>query len=101
MRWKCLSCGRSLSFYLSIRRAIKEIVVILGAFTLPTTYEILSNILLSRLTTYAEEIIGNHQCDFNATGQLLIIYCAFVKYLRKMGIQRSSESAVYRLQESL
>ena len=26
------------------------------------TYTILSNILLSRLTVYAEEIIGDHQC---------------------------------------
>ena len=31
---------------------------------LPTTYKILSHILLSRLTTYAEEIIGDHQCGF-------------------------------------
>ena len=33
---------------------------------MPTTYKILSNILLSRLTTYmyAEEIIGDHQCGF-------------------------------------
>ena len=30
--------------------------------------------------------------DFDATDQLLIIYSAFVKYLRKMGIQRSSAS---------
>jgi len=29
---------------------------------LPTTYKILSNILLSRLITYAEEFIGDHQC---------------------------------------
>jgi hypothetical protein len=28
------------------------------------TYKILSNILLSRLTPYAEEIIGDHQCGF-------------------------------------
>jgi len=27
-------------------------------------YKILSNILLSRLTSYAEEIIGDHQCRF-------------------------------------
>jgi len=27
---------------------------------LPTRYKILSNILLSRLTSYAEEIIGDH-----------------------------------------
>jgi hypothetical protein len=31
---------------------------------LATTYKILSNILLSRLTSYAEEIIGEHQCGF-------------------------------------
>ena len=30
----------------------------------PTTYKILSNILLSRLTPYAEEINGDHQCGF-------------------------------------
>ena len=31
---------------------------------LPTTYKILSNILLSRLVPYAKEIIGDHQCGF-------------------------------------
>ena len=31
---------------------------------LPTTYKILSNILLSRLRPYTEEIIGDHQCGF-------------------------------------
>jgi hypothetical protein len=31
---------------------------------LPTTYKTLSNILLSRLIPYAEEIIGDHQCGF-------------------------------------
>jgi len=31
---------------------------------LPTTYKILSNILLSSLIPYAKEIIGDHQCDF-------------------------------------
>jgi len=30
----------------------------------PTTYKILSNILLSRLIPYAKEIIGDHQCGF-------------------------------------
>ena len=30
----------------------------------PTTHNILSNILLSRLTPYAEEIIGDHQVGF-------------------------------------
>ena len=31
---------------------------------LPTIYKILANILLSRLTPYTEEIIGDHQCGF-------------------------------------
>ena len=53
--------------YLSIRREIKQTVVIIGAYHLSlllTTYKILSNILLSRLTPYAGEIIGDHQCGF-------------------------------------
>ena len=33
-----------------------------GISLLPTTYKILSNILLSKLSPYAEEIIGDHQC---------------------------------------
>ena len=35
-----------------------------GISLLQTTYKILFNILLCRLTPYAEEIIGNHQCGF-------------------------------------
>jgi len=48
-------------------------------------YKILSKILLSRLTPYAGEITGDHKVDFDAAGQLLIIYSAFVKFLRKNG----------------
>ena len=50
---------------------------------LPTTYKILSNILLSMLTPYARKLLGIFSMDFNATGQLLIMYTVFVKYLRK------------------
>ena len=35
-----------------------------GISLLPTTYKTLSDILLSRLTPYAEEIIGDHKCWF-------------------------------------
>ena len=35
-----------------------------GIFSLPTTYKDLSIILLSRLTPYTKEIIGDHQCGF-------------------------------------
>ena len=31
---------------------------------LQTTYKVLSNILLSRLIPYAEEVMGDHQCEF-------------------------------------
>jgi hypothetical protein len=35
-----------------------------GISLLPTMYQILSNVLLSRLNLCAEEIIGYHQCGF-------------------------------------
>ena len=35
-----------------------------GILLLPTTYKILSNIPQSRLTPYAQENIGYHQCGF-------------------------------------
>jgi hypothetical protein len=35
-----------------------------GILLLSTTYKILSNILVSRLNPYVEEIIGDHQCGF-------------------------------------
>jgi hypothetical protein len=35
-----------------------------GTSWLSTSYKILSNILLARLTPYADEIIGDHQCGF-------------------------------------
>jgi len=56
-----------------------------GISLLPTMYKILSSILLSWLIPYAEEIMGIINVDFDATGQLLIIHSAFVKYLRKNG----------------
>jgi hypothetical protein len=31
---------------------------------LPTSYKIVSNILLSRLIPYADEIVGDHKCGF-------------------------------------
>jgi hypothetical protein len=35
-----------------------------GITLLSTTYKILSNILLQKLTPYAQEITGDHQCGF-------------------------------------
>jgi hypothetical protein len=35
-----------------------------GTSLLPTSYKMLSSILVSRLIPYADEIIGDHQCGF-------------------------------------
>jgi hypothetical protein len=37
------------------------------------------------LTSYAEEIIGDHWCGFDATGQLLIMYSSFFKFFKLNG----------------
>ena len=63
-RRNCLRSGRSRSLYLYIRRTIKQTSSYSGISLLTTTYKILSNILLSRLTPYGEEIIGDHQGGF-------------------------------------
>jgi hypothetical protein len=47
-----------------------------GISLLPTTYKILSNILLSRLIPYAKEIIGDHQCGFRCNRLTIdLIFC--------------------------
>jgi hypothetical protein len=56
-----------------------------GISLLSSTYTILSNVLPSRLTPYAEEITGGHQCRFCVKGQPLITDSAFAKYFRKNG----------------
>jgi sorting nexin-29 len=38
-----------------------------GLSILPTTCKMLSNILFSRLTPHAEEIVGDHQCGFRCS----------------------------------
>jgi len=50
---------------------------------LPTTYKILSNILLTRLIPYAQEVIRDHQCGFRRNRSTTDH--TFVKYLRKNG----------------
>jgi hypothetical protein len=47
---------------------------------LPTIYNILSNILVSRLIQYVEEIIGNISVDFKIIDQLLIRYSVLFTY---------------------
>jgi len=48
------------SLYLSIGREIRQTYSYRGVSLWQITYKILSNILLSRLTPYAEKIIGDN-----------------------------------------
>jgi len=72
-----------------------------GISLLPAMYKVLSNILLSRLTPYAEEIIGDHQCGFRPADRLLIMYSAYVKYLGKNGNTTKQCISCYRLSRKL
>lgn len=63
--------------------------------------KILSNVFLSRLNAYVGEIFGIISAHFDITNQLLIIYSAFVKYLRKWEYYGASISAICRITESL
>jgi hypothetical protein len=65
---------------------------------LPPTYKILSNILPSRLIPYGEETTGDHQCGFRRNRSTTDhIFCIRQILEKKMGIQQSSVSALYRL----
>jgi hypothetical protein len=59
-----------------------------GISLLSTSYTILSNILLSRLHTYIDEIIGDHRCGFrrdrSTTDQ---IFCIHQILEKEMGVQ--------------
>ena len=67
-----------------------------GISLLPTTYKILSNILLSKLTPYEEKIIGDHQCGFwhNRSTRDHIFSIHQI-------LEKKCEYNEYRLQESL
>jgi len=64
---------------------MKQIVVIIGASQFANYVQNIFQHPAAKSTPYAEEIIGDHQCGFHATGRLLIIYSVFVIYLRKDG----------------
>jgi len=54
-----------------------------GISPLPTTYKRLSKILLSRLTLYAEEIIGDHQYGFRRNRSTTDLIFCIVQILEK------------------
>jgi hypothetical protein len=48
-----------------------------------TAYQILSNLLLDRLTSHMEEIFVAHQSEFLHNRSTTDIYSAFIRYVRK------------------
>lgn len=66
-----------------IKWVIKLSVLIIKSISLfSSSYQILSNILLSRLTSYVDGIIGIVSVDFDTIHQLQIRYFAFIRYWR-------------------
>jgi hypothetical protein len=80
--------GKSLLLYQFTRRVIKLTNNYRGISLLSTSYKILSNILLSRLSPYIDEITGDHQCEFrrnrSTTDQ---IFCIRQILKKKVGVQ--------------
>jgi hypothetical protein len=64
IRKNCLISGRSLLMYQFTKRVITLTNNYRVISLLSTSYNMLSNILLSRLGPYIDEIIGDHQCGF-------------------------------------
>jgi len=82
----CRRSGRGRSLYLCISRAIKQIVVIIEAYTfcqLRTKYY--PAYCSQHLLHMQRKLLEIISVDFDATSQLLIMYSASVKYLRKNG----------------
>jgi hypothetical protein len=75
-------------------------VMKLTAVVLSDLYRILSNINFSRLTSYVDEITGNHQCLFRHTSNgsiTVMIFCMHQTPEVKMGVQWDSTSATYNI----
>jgi hypothetical protein len=60
----CLISGKSLLLYRFTRRVMKLTAAISRIPLLSTSHNVSSNILLSSLSPYVDDIIENHQCGF-------------------------------------
>jgi hypothetical protein len=52
----------------------------MGISLLSTSYKILSNNILSRLSPYVDELLGMITVGFDVTDQLLIRFFAIIRY---------------------
>jgi hypothetical protein len=66
-----------------------------GVSLLSTAYKIVSNILLSRLTLHAEEIIWDYRCGFRRNSSTIDHIIYILNTGKKIRIQRSSAPDIY------
>jgi hypothetical protein len=94
----CLSSGSNQSLYLFIRRVKTptEATIRSTQVSLAVTYRIESNILVLRLTPYANKTTGDHLCELGCNTWTTdhTLYSAFNKYSRKNG---NTSGAVHHL----
>jgi hypothetical protein len=64
IRRNCLRSGRSRSLYLSIRRAIKQVIVIIGAYQFDKYVQTFIQHPALKLNSICRGIIGDHECGF-------------------------------------
>jgi hypothetical protein len=67
-----------------------------GISLLSTLYKILSNILLSRLVPYIDEIIGDHQCGFRRNRSTTDRIFCIRQILKKKWEYNESTSAIHQ-----
>jgi hypothetical protein len=72
------------------------VIMIEESPSLSTAYNILSNILLARLTPYVNEVVVDHHRGFRRNRSTMDQIFYFPQLL-----ENESASAIYRLQESL
>jgi hypothetical protein len=76
-----------------------------GISLLPATYKMLSNILLSRLTPYAKEIIGNDQCGFryirSITGHIFCVQVQWISASPRYRLNTFSPAAFWTLKSTV
>jgi len=86
IRRNCLRSGRSRSLYLTIRKVIKQTVIIIEVYHFCQIRKKFYPTPSCQGSLHMQRIlIGINNVDSDATNQLLIIYSASVTYLRKNG----------------
>jgi len=79
--------GSSRSYYLSIGRALKQIVVIIGAYQF---YQLRTKFIQNpavKINIYAEKTIGDNQCGFRPISSTTDHILCIRQILEKMEIQ--------------